>query len=110
MEVEKGTMIRKDGSIQEFCVWDKAAIPEERRRRRAVTCSKACAGNRRKHYLLERKQRYRKAAGLPRKGLGTVGEEKRVYGQRNHVPGASQRGQPGVCLPSAFGTAMQDRT
>lgn len=102
-------MIRKDGSIQEFCVWDKAAIPEERRRRRAVTCSKACARSRRKHYLLERKQRYRKAAGLLDKARGTVVEEKRAYGERNHVPGASRRALPGLCMPRAVETSMPDR-
>ena len=91
-------------------MWDKVAIPEERRRRRAVTCSKGCARIRRKYYLLERKARYRKAAGLSGKGPRTVGEEKRVYGERNHVPGASQGRQPGVCMPPAVGTAMQEST
>jgi len=80
-ELGKGAMIREDGSIQEFCVWDRVAIPEHRRRKQAVTCSQECARKRRKHYLLERKERYRKAAGLPRKGVRPGGEKKmRVRG------------------------------
>ena len=87
-------MIREDGSIQEFCVWDGVAIPEKRRRKGAVTCSRQCARNRRKHYLLERIERYRRAAGVPRKGPGPSGEEKCTHGESNHVPGALESGKP----------------
>jgi hypothetical protein len=87
-------MIREDGSIQEFCVWDRVAIPEKRRRKGAVTCSRQCARNRRKHYLLERKERYRKAAGVPKKGQKPGGEEKCVYEAGNRVPGVLEKAEP----------------
>jgi hypothetical protein len=87
-------MIREDGGIQEFCVWDGVAIPENRRRKGAVTCSKECARNRRKHYLLERKERYRRAAGLPQKGQGPGREEKCAHEAGNHVPGVLESGKP----------------
>ena len=102
-------MIREDGSIQEFCVWDRVAIPEHRRRKQAVTCCRECARARRKHYLLERKERYRRAAGLSNKGQGTVGEEKCIYGERNHVPGVSEIASPGSCLPAPVETVLEDR-
>ena len=87
-------MIRGDGSIQEFCVWDRVAIPEDRRRKGAVTCSQECARNRRKHYLLERKERYRRAAGLTQKGKRPGGEEKCACEAGNHVPGVSESAKP----------------
>jgi len=83
-------MIREDGSIQEFCVWDRVAIPERRRRKGAVTCSQECARDRRKHYLLERKERYRRAAGLPQKGKVPGGQEKCTHEAGNHVPGVQE--------------------
>jgi len=107
-------MIREDGSIQEFCVWDGVAIPEHRRRKQAVTCSQECARKRRKNYLLERKERYRKAAGLPRKGLRPGGGKKCAYEAGNHVPGVQENAEPDNPEPSAAGTAtagtaMKDR-
>jgi predicted nucleic acid-binding Zn ribbon protein len=47
-----------------FCLWCSQPIPEDRRRRGCTTCSRECGKEKRKHYLAERKLRYRKAAGL----------------------------------------------
>jgi len=98
-------MIRGDGSIQEFCVWDRVAIPEDRRRKGAVTCSQECARKRRKHYLQERKERYRRAARLTQKGKRPGGEEKCDCEAGNHVPGVSGSAKLDDRQPAAAGIA-----
>ena len=48
-----------------YCIVDRKPIPEERVRRGAKTCDKECQRLYRRAFLLDRKERYRKAAGLP---------------------------------------------
>jgi hypothetical protein len=48
-----------------YCIVDRKQIPEERVRRGAKTCDKECQKVFRRAFLLDRKERYRKAAGLP---------------------------------------------
>jgi hypothetical protein len=62
-----------------YCIVDRKQIPEERVRRGAKTCDKECQKVFRRAFLLDRKERYRKAAGLP---LST----KSTGGQRTSVP------------------------
>lgn len=50
--------------IRLYCIVDRKQIPEERIRRRAKTCDEECQKVRRA-LLLDRKERYRWAAGLP---------------------------------------------
>ena len=64
-----------------YCVVDRKPIPEERVRRGAKTCDKECQKVFRRAFLLDRKERYRKAAGLPP-------STKSSSGQRNSVPEA----------------------
>ena len=64
-----------------YCVVDRKPIPEERVRRGAKTCDKECQKVFRRAFLLDRKERYRKAAGLPP-------STKSISGQRNSVPEA----------------------
>ena len=64
-----------------YCIVDRKQIPEERVRRGAKTCDKECQRVFRRAFLLDRKERYRKAAGLPP-------SPKSTSGQRNSVPGA----------------------
>ncbi len=64
-----------------YCIVDRRQIPEERVRRGAKTCDKACQKVFRRAFLLDRKERYRKAAGLPP-------STKSTSGQRNSVPEA----------------------
>jgi hypothetical protein len=63
-----------------YCIVDRKLIPEERVRRGAKTCDKECQKLFRRAFLLDRKERYRKAAGLPL-------SQKPTSGQRNSVPG-----------------------
>ncbi len=46
------------------CIVDRKQIPEERVRRGAKTCDKECQKVFRRAFLLDRKERYRRAAGL----------------------------------------------
>ena len=62
-----------------YCIVDRKQIPEERVRRGAKTCDKECQRLYRRAFLLDRKERYRKAAGLPP-------STKSISGQRNSVP------------------------
>jgi hypothetical protein len=62
-----------------YCIVDRKQIPEERVRRGAKTCDKECQTVFRRAFLLDRKERYRKAAGLPP-------STKSTSGQRNSVP------------------------
>jgi hypothetical protein len=62
-----------------YCIVDRKQIPEERVRRGAKTCDKECQKVFRRAFLLDRKERYRKAAGLPPSSKSTSG-------QRNSVP------------------------
>jgi hypothetical protein len=60
-----------------YCIVDRKPIPEERVRRGAKTCDKECQKVFRRAFLLDRKERYRKAAGVPpshksTRGQGTV--------------------------------------
>ena len=64
-----------------YCIVDRKQIPEERVRRGAKTCDKDCQKVFRRAFLLDRKERYRKAAGLPP-------STKSTSGQRNSVPEA----------------------
>ncbi|SRR5216684_6554340 len=48
-----------------YCIVDSKPIPDERVRRGAKTCDKECQRLFRRAFLLDRKERYRKAAGLP---------------------------------------------
>jgi len=64
-----------------YCIVDRKQIPEERVRRGAKTCGKDCQKAFRRAFLLDRKQRYRKAAGL-------LPSTKLTSGQRNSVPEA----------------------
>jgi hypothetical protein len=64
-----------------YCIVDRKQIPEERVRRGAKTCDKDCQKVFRRAFLLDRKERYRKAAGLPAAIQSTSG-------QRNSVPEA----------------------
>jgi hypothetical protein len=64
-----------------YCIVDRKQIPEERVRRGAKTCDKECQKACRRAFLLDRKERYRKAAGLPP-------STKSTSGQRNSVPEA----------------------
>src|ERR1700687_2313400 len=64
-----------------YCIVDRKQIPEERVRRGAKTCDKECQRLYRRAFLLDRKERYRKAAGLPPSAKST-------RGQRNSVPDA----------------------
>jgi hypothetical protein len=63
-----------------YCIVDRKPIPDERVRRGAKTCSKDCQKLFRRAFLLDRKERYRKAAGLPP-------SQKSTSGQKNSVPG-----------------------
>jgi hypothetical protein len=63
-----------------YCIVDRKQIPEERVRRGAKTCDKECQKVFRRAFLLDRKERYRKAAGLPP-------SVKSTSDQRNSVPG-----------------------
>jgi hypothetical protein len=62
-----------------YCIVDRKPIPAERVRRGAKTCDKECQRLFRRAFLLDRKERYRKAAGLPP-------SIKSSSGQRNSVP------------------------
>jgi hypothetical protein len=62
-----------------YCSVDRKQIPEERVRRGAKTCDKECQKVFRRAFLLDRKERYRRAAGLPP-------STKSTSGQRNSVP------------------------
>jgi hypothetical protein len=62
-----------------YCIVDRKPIPEERVRRGAKTCDKECQKVFRRAFVLDRKERYRKAAGLPP-------SQKSTRGQRNSVP------------------------
>jgi len=64
-----------------YCIVDRKQIPEERVRRGAKTCDKECQKVFRRAFLLDRKERYRRAAGLPP-------STKSTSGQRNSVPEA----------------------
>jgi hypothetical protein len=64
-----------------YCIVELKQIPEERVRRGAKTCDKECQKVFRRAFLLDRKERYRKAAGLPP-------STKSTSGQRNSVPEA----------------------
>jgi hypothetical protein len=64
-----------------YCIVDRKPIPEERLRRGAKTCDKECQKVFRRAFLLDRKERYRKGAGLPP-------STKSTSGQRNSVPEA----------------------
>jgi hypothetical protein len=64
-----------------YCIVDSKPIPDERVRRGAKTCGRDCQKIFRRAFLLDRKERYRKAAGLPP-------SPKSTSGQRNSVPGA----------------------
>jgi len=64
-----------------YCIVDRKQIPEERVRRGAKTCDKECQKVFRRAFLLDRKERYRKAAGLPP-------STKSTSGRRNSVPEA----------------------
>jgi hypothetical protein len=64
-----------------YCIVDRKQIPEERVRRGAKTCDKECQKVFRRAFLLDRKERYRKAAGLP-------AAIKSTRGQRNSAPEA----------------------
>jgi hypothetical protein len=64
-----------------YCIVDRKQIPEERVRRGAKTCDKECQRLYRRAFLLDRKERYRKAAGFPL-------SQKSTSGQRNSVPDA----------------------
>jgi hypothetical protein len=64
-----------------YCIVDRKPIPEERVRRGVKTCDKECQRLFRRAFLLDRKERYRKAAGLPP-------SQKSTSGQRNSVPEA----------------------
>jgi hypothetical protein len=64
-----------------YCIVDGKPIPAERVRRGAKTCDKECQMLYRRAFLLDRKERYRTAAGLPRSSKSTSG-------QRNSVPEA----------------------
>ena len=48
-----------------YCIVDRKQISEERVRRGEKTCDKECQKVFRRAFLLDRKERYRKAAGLP---------------------------------------------
>jgi hypothetical protein len=67
--------------IRLYCIVDRKQIPEERVRRGAKTCDKECQRLFRRAFLLDRKERYRKAAGLPP-------STKSTSGQRNSAPEA----------------------
>jgi len=62
-----------------YCIVDRKPVPDERVRRGAKTCSKDFQKVFRRAFLLDRKERYRKAAGLPP-------SQKSTSGQRNSVP------------------------
>ena len=64
-----------------YCIVDSKPIPDERVRRGAKTCGRDCQKIFRRAFLLDRKERYRKAAGLPP-------SPKSTSGQRNSVPEA----------------------
>lgn len=64
-----------------YCIVDRKQIPEDRVRRGAKTCNKQCQRFFRRAFLLDRKERYRRAAGLPPSTKSTTG-------QRNSVPEA----------------------
>jgi hypothetical protein len=99
-ETEKGQAM-----IPLYCIVDRRPIPEERVRRGAKTCDKECQRLFRRAFLLDRKERYRKAAGLPL-------SQKSTSGQRNSVPGdvyaadpvASEIAElPALLVPPAVG-------
>ena len=77
-----------------YCIVDRKQIPEERVRRGAKTCDKECQRLYRRAFLLDRKDRYRKAAGLPP-------SPKPTSGQRNSVPEA-------VYAPSPMATEITE--
>jgi hypothetical protein len=64
-----------------YCIVDCKQIPEERVRRGAKTGGEDCQKVFRRAFLLDRKERYRKAAGLSPSAKSTSG-------QRNNVPQA----------------------
>jgi hypothetical protein len=64
-----------------YCIVDRKPIPEERVRRGAKTCDKECQKVFRRAFLLDRKERYRKAAAA-----GLPPSSKSTSGQRNSVP------------------------
>jgi len=68
-----------------YCIVDSKPIPEERVRRGAKTCDKECQRVFRRAFLLDRKERYRRAAGLPP-------STKSTSGQKNSVPEAVYSG------------------
>jgi hypothetical protein len=68
-----------------YCIIDRKPIPDERVRRGAKTCDKECQKVFRRAFLLDRKERYRKAAGLP-------ASTKSTSGQRNSAPEAVYAG------------------
>jgi hypothetical protein len=88
-----------------YCIVDRKQIPEERVRRGAKTCDKECQKLYRRAFLLDRKERYRKAAGLPP-------SPKSTSGQRNSIPDAIYAAgpmpaetteHPAISVPLAIG-------
>ena len=88
-----------------YCIVDRKQIPEERVRRGAKTCGKECQKLFRRAFLLDRKERYRKAAGLPP-------SPKSTRGQGNSVPEAiyaegptatETTEHPAISVPLAIG-------
>jgi hypothetical protein len=78
LQTEEG---KDTAMIPLYCIVDRKQIPEERVRRGAKTCDKECQKVFRRAFLLDRKERYRKAAGLPL-------SQKSTSGQKNSVPEA----------------------
>jgi hypothetical protein len=76
-----GQVSERTPMIPLYCIVDRKQIPEERVRRGAKTCDKECQKVFRRAFILDRKERYRRAAGLPP-------STKSTSGQRNSVPGA----------------------
>jgi hypothetical protein len=68
-----------------YCIVDRKPIPEERVHRGAKTCHRECQKVFRRAFLLDRKKRYLKAAGLPP-------STKSTSGQRNCAPEAVYAG------------------
>jgi hypothetical protein len=61
-----------------YCIVDRKLISDERVRRGAKTCDKECQRLYRRAFLLDRKERYRKAAGLPPSAKSTSGQRETV--------------------------------
>jgi hypothetical protein len=81
-----------------YCIVDRKQIPEERVRRGAKMCDKECQKVFRRAFLLDRKERYRKAAGLPP-------AVKSTRGQRNSVPGGIHNEVTGEDTASCTGVS-----